>query len=678
MTNITKHIVFIIFCTFPLWGFAQNPDIDKILESVLESQLNKIENGADVSMIIEDLEKLYENPININNTNSTELSRLYILNDIQINKLLDFVKQYGPVYSIYELNTIDGFSPDLLKLIQPFIYFETTIQDSTNITQSIKYARHQLLLRTLGTIQKADGYKTREDGTTPYEGNRFRYYSRYAFNSKNISGGFTAEKDPGEAFFNGSNNRGFDFYSGFASLKTNKIIKNVTIGDYTIRSGQGLVLWQGYSNGKSENTVTINKTGQGTRGYTSVDENNYFRGVSTTISVKNSNLTFFFSHKKVDGNIETDSSQTYFTSLQTSGYHRTESEIADEKSVKSTNIGGVFSQNFKNLRIGGTVIYQKFDMPFIRSDQLYNRFRFNGESNYTAGIDYLYCKGKYQLFGEAAMSKSKGKAFVNGTIIHLNDQFSISAHFRYFDKNYHSLWANTFAESDNINNETGVFLGLRFLPAQNIKISAYSDFYQSKWINYSTAAPARSWDIFAQTEFHISEKVNLYIRFKNEEKEQKIKSDKVYKNIPIQTQKARLHFQYQPNNIITLKTRIEHVYYKSDESENGLMIFQDFQYAPEKFPLKLSARFAWFHTESYYSRIYAYENDILYAFSIPAYYGEGFRTYLNCKFRISKKIEAWIKIANTHWTDRQIISSGYNEIDGSDKTEVKFQLRLKF
>ena len=77
-------------------------------------------------------------------------------------------------------------------------------------------------------------------------------------------------------------------------------------------------------------------------------------------------------------------------------------------------------------------------------------------------------------------------------------------------------------------------------------------------------------------------------------------------------------------------------------------------------------------------RIYAYENDILYAFSIPAYYGNGFRTYLNMKYSLSGKVECWLKFANTHWTDRDIISSGYNQINGSNKTELKLQLRLKF
>ena len=91
----------------------------------------------------------------------------------------------------------------------------------------------------------------------------------------------------------------------------------------------------------------------------------------------------------------------------------------------------------------------------------------------------------------------------------------------------------------------------------------------------------------------------------------------------------------------------------------------------------MTARLAWFNTASYNSRIYAYENDLLYAFSIPSFFEEGFRTYINLKYKISKHVEFWMKIAGTAFKDVESVGSGYNEIPGNKKNEVKFQLRLK-
>jgi len=210
-----------------------------------------------------------------------------------------------------------------------------------------------------------------------------------------------------------------------------------------------------------------------------------------------------------------------------------------------------------------------------------------------------------------------------------------------------------------------------------VTLTAYSDIYRSQWLNYSTAAPSTGWDVLAQVNVVLSKKAEVYFRYKNEEKEAKFIQNERYVNLTEQTQKIRIHFYYRYNEKIILKTRLEHTLYNGLEKENGLMIFQDIQFSPVKIPINISARIAWFNTDSYNSRIYAYENDILYSFSIPAFYGNGFRTYLNLNYKISKNIDCWFKIANTSWNDRDVISSGYNEIQGKNKTELKFQLRLK-
>jgi len=680
MGAFRKHIVILLFILPVIDLFAQENDPRKMIEAIIESHLDQLDEQTDVALIIEDLEGLLENPININATDSKELSRLYLLNPVQISKLLEFMNEFGPVYTIFELNTIDGFTPELLQRMQPFISFGPVMEAKMPLKEQLKYGRHETLLRALGTLQKARGYKPREDGVPPYEGNRYRYYVRYRYQMRDrFSVGFTAEKDPGEAFFKGSNQQGFDYYSGHVSMQFNKVIKNVSVGDFLVRTGQGLVLWQGYTTGKSVDVLGISKTGQGVRPYTSVNENTFFRGIASTLDLGKTEIVVFGSHKKADGNIifENDGSE-HFSSLQTSGYHRTESEIQDEKSIRASDLGTLVSLQLNNLKIGANFIYQHFDKPFIPNDQLYNKFRFHGSENYTGSVDYLFNKGKYLLFGEAAISKSGGKAVLQGAVAHLNDQLSFSALFRHFDKNYHALWANTFAEGTNISNESGMYFGMRILPVKLITLSIYSDLYRSKWINYSTAGPSQGWDIFAQADVHLSEQTSFYLRYKNEEKEQKFKSERLYVDLPERTQKIRLHFDYRLSESIKLRSRIEHVYYKGKQSENGFMIFQDLQYSSLRIPLGLSARIAWFNTESYDSRIYAYENDLLYTFSVPAFYGQGFRTYLNLKYKITDIIECWLKFANTHWTDRDVISSGYNEISGSDKTDLKIQFRLKF
>ncbi len=676
--KLARQILTMILLLLPAIAMTQEKDISRLIESIVESHLDVIDEQTDAALMIEDLEGFAEKQLNINATTPAELSRLYLLNDIQIAKLLEYVNNFGPAYSIYELQTIEGFTPDLLEKLEPFISFGPRMEKK-KLADAFQYTKNQLMLRSIGTLQKANGYLPNDEGVTPYEGNQYRYYSQYRFNAGDrILAGVTAEKDPGEAFFSGSNPAGFDYYSAHVALNLNSTFEQFVAGDYLVRAGQGLVLWQGYTSGKSENVLEISKTNQGIRPSTGVDENLFFRGAATTAKFGKARISLFYSQKKDDGNLAgTDSAGMYVTSLQTSGYHRTASEINDEDAVKNINYGASFSLIFNNLKIGTTVTHQQLNPPFYPAGELYNRYRFSGNENLGGGIDYQFIRGKYQLFGEAAISKSGGKAVVQGAVIRLNDQLGFSALFRHFDRNYQALWANTFAEGSNMNNESGMYFGVRLLPVKFVTLSAYSDFYRSGWINYSTAAPSTGWDVMAQANVVLSGKTAFYLRFKNEEKEVKFIQNERYVNLPEQTQKIRLNLNYMATETISLKSRAEYAFYRGLTSETGFIVFQDVQYKPVKLQVSISGRVAWFSTDSYNTRIYAYENDLLYTFSIPAYYGKGIRTYLNLQYRFSPKIDFWFKIANTGYTNRDVINSGYNEIAGSRRTELKFQLRVK-
>ncbi len=669
----------LLISMLPLTIDAQHMNAPEQIEAMIESIIENLEEESDAALIIEDLSAWAENPLNINNATANELSRLHMLDDIQIEKLLEHLKTYGPAYSIYELNGIDGFNPPLLKKMEPFVQFEIPEAEPRQLRGAFVNGRHELLLRSQATLQVPNGFQQREDGSTPFEGDRCRYNVRYRFTTKEqVSIGFTAEKDPGEALFYGSNRAGFDFYSGHIRMKISPLIEQVTLGDFVVQEGQGLVLWQGFSTGKSISVLNIYKTNQGIRPYTSTDENQFLRGFATTLRKGDLRINLFSSQKRRDANREaSDSLNAHFTSLQTSGYHRTSSEIDDKRSVKDFNAGTVITQSFHHLKLGMSLLYREFSIPFIPNDQLYNRFRFRGTNNLVAGADYLFNKGKYRLFGEGAVSKSGGKALLQGATAHLHDQIQCSALFRHYEKDYQALWASAFSEGSSPANESGLYLGTRILPVQKITISAYSDLYRFEWIQFNTAAPAMGYDFLVQADFRISEKVQFHIRTKSERKEQKVKSPQRYQNAFQKTRKNRVHLQYDPAKTINLRTRLEHVASKSETSETGWMIYQDLLLHPQKIPATLAARIAWFHTDGYNSRIYAYENDLLYTYSMPASFGKGFRAYLNLKYKISKNWEVWFKLSDTWQQGVETIGSGYLEILGNQKTDVKFQIRLK-
>jgi hypothetical protein len=130
-----------------------------------------------------------------------------------------------------------------------------------------------------------------------------------------------------------------------------------------------------------------------------------------------------------------------------------------------------------------------------------------------------------------------------------------------------------------------------------------------------------------------------------------------------------------------LRSRIElvNVDEADGNSEKGWLVYQDFVWKPSwpaKYELKL--RYAMFDTESYTSRIYAYENDVLYSFSVPAVYYRGSRAYIILKYDITRWSDLSVRVAQTYFANRDESGSGLNRIDGPSRTEVKVQLHMKF
>jgi hypothetical protein len=90
-------------------------------------------------------------------------------------------------------------------------------------------------------------------------------------------------------------------------------------------------------------------------------------------------------------------------------------------------------------------------------------------------------------------------------------------------------------------------------------------------------------------------------------------------------------------------------------------------------------RFALFQTDSYDSRIYAYENDVQGYYSIPSYYYRGSRFYVMMNYNITQNIELWLRYSQTFYDNQNVISPGsLTEIDGNTKSEIRAQAMFKF
>ena len=319
-----------------------------------------------------------------------------------------------------------------------------------------------------------------------------------------------------------------------------------------------------------------------------------------------------------------------------------------------------------NLQLGITGMVTRYEIPLLRSDELYNKYLYGGEQITNVGVNYRYTMNKLYLFGEVASSEG-AFASINGLMFQPVGQASFSVLYRNIAKEYNSPIGAAFTENSRVNDEQGIYLGVRVLPFAGFSLNAYADFFEYEWIKYTTAAPGRGQEFVVRGDYIFNRTWKLYARYFNETKPVKVSYEKIRSNLDQIRQSIRVQVDGDLNSVFSVRTRLEKSFYKHDHESSGVYVSQDLAYQPVRNSSRLWVRFAYFNTDDYDARIYAYENDLLYQFSIPAFYGEGYRAYVNGKVKICEKIEFWLKCARTWFKGVDSLGSGDTAIDGSTR-----------
>ncbi|MDZ4203852.1 MAG: helix-hairpin-helix domain-containing protein [Bacteroidales bacterium] len=675
---------------------AQEPVVSPIetpiVQEALEQQAENVEEEFDYTDLLSELEHLVYNPIKINIATFDQMKQLFFLNDIQITNLLEYRNMYGEILTLYELAYIDGIDRQVISMLEPFITLSKEgIAPKSTPMQVLKYGRSQLFLRYQQSLETRKGFLPIDDSLLAinpnqrFLGSPYRFYTRYAFNYRNrIRWGITAEKDPGEEFFKGSQKKGFDFYSAFFYMKGDRWLRDIVVGDYHLQFGQGLTFWTTPSFGKSVDVSTARKISRGVKPSTSSNEVQFLRGSAATLGYKRFTITAFGSHRKVDATIRVTDTLTNdimaVSALQTTGLHRTPNELTNSSSIGETIYGGRTQLTGTYFQVGATYYRLEYSTELKPSTQLYSQFSFRGRTNNVAGSDFLFIFRKGQIFGEISRSASGGTGLLTGIAVAPSTRLTFSAIYRRFDKNFHSYYSAPFAESSFGSGEEGLYLGTLFLVSPKITFRGYTDFFRFNWLRYRVDAPSRGREHLGEVNYRISRQAELNIRYRYKQRAgNQTSNDHITLLLPNEKQNIRLHFQYQAFRTITLRNRAEWAWntINGNSKRQGYMMYQDVIWKPSQ-QWSISARYALFDTDTYDERIYAYENDVLYAYSVPAYYYKGSRTYLLLRWQASRNLDFWFKASQSWFANTTIIGSGLDEITGNTKSEVKLQLRYKF
>lgn len=682
-------ILFFLLC-FSVISQEKSEIIQQRIEFI--SEQNETEE-LDLTNIFDQLNYFYENPINLNNTTNEELQSLGLLTDIQISEILLHKEQFGNYISIYELQSLKYLDLEIIQLILPFVFIDNRL-DQLHITfkEAIKNGNFEVFTRYQLTPEDRKGYSPvsdsiKQSSNSYYYGSPDRFYTRFRYTYRtNLSAGITAEKDPGEELFKGSQKKtGFDYYSYHAFYKGGKYFKAVALGDYQIQIGQGLNTWSGYAFGKTADIFSSKKTANYLRPYTSADENRFFRGAATNLGYKNFNLIAWYSSKKVDGTVQNDSLASEFEFVSTidlTGFHRTTSEIAKKDQLREQVYGSYLAYNTARFNWGIAAVNQSYSTSLLRDTSLYNLYQFRGKSTTTYSSDFNFVLKNSSIFGEVAYaSHSKAFAQLYGIMTTLDPRLSVSLIYRDYDRAYHSFYNNGFAEGSQTQNEKGLFMGAKWKLNSSWSLSTYADIFKFPWLKYQVDAPSEGYEFLFQPTYKPNKIFELYGRFRTQVRQKNSRnSDETITEIENVVQNNyRINLSYKVSDGITFKSRLEYTTINrlSNNKEEGWLFSTDLQFQPKMKPFDISARFSLFDTDSYDSRIYTYENNALYVFSSPSYYYQGSRAYLLFRYSFLRQFDLWIRYGTFIYSNKTVISSGSEEILGNQKSDITIQLRWK-
>lgn len=679
--KIAASLIF-MFCSVIL-SAQENDVVQSVVGRFVEIWAENEISEEEISFMAEELYTLSESPVSLNSKDLTTLIELNLLTEYQVAVIERYRKYNGNIQTIWEIALFPEFTKEDIRLLSPFISLDSEVSQK-KLTDFFRYTKNEVITEYKRNIQRADGYRSINGKPRAYAGSPDKLYVRYNFKAKrDLSIGVTAKKDPGETFFKAPRSEGFDYYSAHAYMKLDRFVKEIAFGDYTIHFGNGLTIGSGLMSGKGSQAVNIKSNQNRLRRYSGATEFGFMRGAATTLQFNGFQAIVFASHRNVDANVSTDTiaNETYITSLPETGYHRTSSELENRKSATQTVVGANLQYRTQKFRFGLNSVALKYDLPVAEKDALYRIFEESTSDYLNLSADYQYINRGVIAWGEIATDKNQNIALMQGVHLKTSDIAQIALHYRKYSAEYYSPLSTAFGNSDKGSNEEGVYAGLLLYPFSSIEINTYVDIYRYPWLSYRRSSPTQGYDYMLDARWSPTRRMRISARFRTKSTEYDVLSDSVIPYAMGSDKVSRFHLQSDNvfSDFLSSQTRFAATFYDNTKGkETGWMVYQELTWRSLRLPLRISGRYVIFNTDSYDTRLYAYEKDVLYGFSIPALSGKGSRYYLVGTWEISQKITLYAKWSQTRYLDTYELSSGNERFDGNSRSQFTIKMKMTF
>lgn len=581
---------------FSCAGAALPQDLPGDIVRLIERQYE--DGGGDPEALLEYFQELARKPLNLNTADRDALEGFPLLTPFMVSSLLEYRDEYGAVASAGELAMVDGFGIAAVRQMLPFVTLGEGPGGDTGSTDEKLRVSGKLTLRSRLDLERGEGGK---------EGLPVPLYAKYRMEvGKHLSAGFTLESDRGERVFP-------DFYSfnicasdiGL-SADGNYRLESAVVGDFSLRFGQGLVLWNSFSLSGLSSPYAAMRRGGGVVPYASSDENRYFHGAGVTFGFPEGvNVSLFYSDNGQDARIEGD----YFTTKPEDGVHDTEALQAARNALREKVAGAHVSWHGTWLRAGVTAAAYRYSHLDGRRKSYYNEhLHYDGWWG-NVSLDWLMSFRGLLVFGEAAMDRKGAFAGIAGAVYPFAQALEASVLYRYYSPDYIATHAGAYCRS-NVNNEHGVSAAVKWSPGGSIDVSSSLEYTFFPYARYGVRDPSSCVKGALECSWAVADLHTLYARV----------SGTFDNGRDTRLLRLRLGYEYGGEAGFGAVSRIEG---SCAGGSAGILLYQEGRYNTFSGKFRMGLRLTFFCTDDWDSRIYCYEGGIPGTFSVPAYYGKG-------------------------------------------------------
>lgn len=645
---------------------------DAFVEQYLSPGLEDEENAYRREADYERMEQWRDHPINLNTADKTLLLELPFLTESEADSILAYRNRYRLFYSTGELQLVHGLREETRRWMRLFTL--TPTDETTRYTRK-KQKRQwtgNALWRTDIPFYEREGQK----GENPrYLGNGLAHTLRLRLEyGQTASMGLTGQKDAGEPFCS-RGKKPFDHLSGFFLLSGKRKGGTLLLGDYDLYAAQGLVLGKTSFGGKAQRMERLPAGTGRLKPHTSTTECGYFRGVAGEKTWEHFRLITFLSLQQIDARRQGDT----ITTLYTDGLHRTISE-REHRNAASLFTGGARGEwRTPDFVMGITALTDRYSRTVFPDIKPYNLYYMRGKTATGFSADYTTRGRKWSLTGEAAFDKKLHPATSHTLRFSPFTTTTFTLQMRHFSPQYVAIHAEADGQSSRTQNETGLLLGVQTRLTENIEALAYADLYLFHRPTYRCAsACSKGSEVYADLKWYTGKTSWWNFRYKIRTRQQNITGHKGYVEY-VTSHRGRCAFTLTPSPKWSVNMAADASLSTSPtrKTETGWMVSLRSTYKPvSRFSTSVFA--SAFFTDSYKTRLFAYQPQLRHSSSFPSFYYHGMSAVALAEGELCKGLRLAARYVFCKYFNRPTISSGTQQIDSSVKNDLSLQLYWTF